>query len=144
MNPALIARLVAAACLSPIASAAAAEFYLNQVGYYPERPKIAYVSGAAAGAFELIDAETGDAVESGALGPSVSYADGGLTLREADFSDWTAPGAYFLRLGDGSESPEFVVGSGVLAEAARASLKAFYFNRASHAISAELGGAWAR
>lgn len=143
-TPPILASFSTAAALLALAGAQGAEIFVNQIGYYPDRPKVAFVEADAGAAFEVVDAGTGEVAFEGALGPAIAYADGGLTLREADFSEWTEPGEYFLRMANGDASEAFSIGSGVFAEASRASLKSFFFNRASQAIGAEQGGPWAR
>ena len=139
-RPALLALLL----LATTAHAQSDAVRLNQVGFYPDGPKVAVVTSAeATGPFTVVDAG-GAAVLSGTLGPAGTWGASGETVRQADFSALTAPGEYTLRVEGVGESHPFRVGGAVLAGVARAALKGYYFQRASTALDAEHAGPWAR
>jgi endoglucanase len=117
---------------------------LNQVGFYPEAPKVAAAIGAASGDFDVVEAASGTVVFSAPLPSPVVWAPSGEVVRLADFSALAEPGTYRLRLADGTESPPFRIASHVHQALAEAALRGFYFQRASTALLPEHAGPWAR
>jgi endoglucanase len=115
---------------------------LNQVGYLPNAEKIAFIK-AATDQFKVMESATGNIVYKGMSGKPQYWSFSGDTVRTADFSAVTKPGTYKLCAGDKC-SAEFTIREDVYNEVTKASLKAFYYNRASFAITKEFGGKWAR
>ena len=141
IRPALFVLLLLA---TTAASAQSDAIRLNQVGFYPDAPKVAVVaSPEATGAFTVVGAG-GAAVLTGTLGPARTWDASGETVRQADFSALTVPGTYTLRVEGVGESYSFEVGGAILDGVARAALKGYYFQRASTALDAEHAGPWAR
>ncbi|NLD98641.1 MAG: endoglucanase, partial [Fibrobacter sp.] len=62
----------------------------------------------------------------------------------ADFSSFKNPGEYKIQVQGSSDSYPFEIKSHVHNDLARASIKAFYFNRASMAIEQQYGDKWSR
>ncbi|WP_436925980.1 glycoside hydrolase family 9 protein [Halosimplex amylolyticum] len=86
---------------------------VDQVGYRPSDPKEAVVRTDAT-AFTVFDAETGQAVASGALSAPTDDEASGDTVRHAEFDDVTEPGTYQVAVADGTAaSHPFEVGEGV-------------------------------
>ncbi|AWB27528.1 glycoside hydrolase family 9 protein [Halococcoides cellulosivorans] len=94
---------------------------VNQVGYATDMQKVAIVSSgqadlASVSSFEVVDVETGDAVESGTLSDAVedTFYEGvessGHSVKYADFTGLTTSGTYKVVAGS-YESHEFEVGS---------------------------------
>jgi hypothetical protein len=84
-------------------AAASVRVLVDQVGYEPQAPKVALVTGAAGDAapeaFALIDVASGKTVLEGQLKPSGDVYDWrGMTFWSADFSAWREPGRYALRI----------------------------------------------
>lgn len=119
------------------------EVRLNQVGFYPLAPKLAVVLGSAALKFNLEDARQ-QVVYSGILKASDKPDLSGSTIYTADFTGFTTPGAYTLRVAESNFSYPVHIQANAHAAAAKASLKAFYLIRASIEIKPEFGGQWAR
>ena len=119
------------------------EVRLNQVGFYPLAPKLAVVLGNAAQKFNLEDARQ-QVVYSGTLKASDKPDLSGSTIYTADFSSFQTPGDYTLRVPASNFSYPVHIRANAHAEAAKASLKAFYLIRASMEIKPEFGGQWAR
>lgn len=117
---------------------------LNQVGYYPDGPKLAAVADAPAGSFSVIGAETGEAVYSGELGESRMWTPAGESIRLADFTSLTDEGLYYIDVPGVGQSYPFRIEQNILQEVARGSLKALYFQRVSTPLEPEYAGAWAR
>ena len=117
---------------------------LNRVCFYPDGPKVAGVEDSKVRTFAVVALERGGIVLRGALGPATRWPASGETVRQADFSRLRKPGRYALVVAGVGRSYPFRVEPGVLREAARASIKAFYFQRASTTLDVRYAGAWAR
>ena len=117
---------------------------LNQIGFLPEAQKIALVSGGAKGPFRVLSAGAREVVLSAELSPAETWPMSGDLASIADFSALDAPGDYILELPDSGVSAHFTIAQNPFAAIHDASLKAYYFNRASTALSAELAGNWQR
>ena len=86
---------------------------VDQVGYRPADRKEAVVR-ADATAYTVFDAESGEAVTSGALSDRIDDDASGDIVRHAAFDGLTEPGTYQLAVGDGTvASHPFEVGEGV-------------------------------
>ena len=131
--------------LSPGAPAAQAApaIRIDQLGYFPDAPKVAAVVGAAGEAFAVRSA-AGDTVLRGRLGAPRSGGVSSGTVRLADFSAVRAPGGYTLCVAGAGCSAPFQVRADVLAPLVQAALKAFYYQRASTPLPARWAGPWAR
>ena len=104
---------------------------LNQVGFYPQAPKVAVVVGAAAGPFYLTTPDLATTVFTGELGAQ-QYADLSFQqTRIADFSGFTGTGTFVVYIPTLGFSHPFQIKPGVHQDLARAALKAFYYQRAS-------------
>lgn len=116
----------------------------NQIGYYPDAVKIAIVSAAANDGFEVINAISGELVYSGILSETREWDASAETVRCADFSEVKTPGKYFLRAAGCPDSNPFLIDGMVHNAVAKASVKAFYYNRCSYTLTGEYAGKWAR
>lgn len=118
---------------------------INQIGYYPNSPKVAIIPGDTKdGIFELLDVKTQKVVFEGNLSAQVTSKVSEKTARKADFSEFTKSGKYCLHVpGMGCSAP-FVIGEGVYDDLGKASIKAFYFQRASTALPEKYAGIWSR
>ena len=117
---------------------------VNQLGYYPEAEKIALITTHAVD-FEVVDAASGRSVYKGITGKPEYWPFSGDTARVADFTRVTTPGRYRVCIGGSSLcSYEFVIGNNIYNDLAKASIKAFYFNRSGFEITEEFGAQWAR
>lgn len=114
---------------------------LNQLGYYPNGPKIAIVTQGGGPKFTLL--ENNKAVFTGSLIESVNPALNGRKTLIADFTSFTKPGRYVISV-DGMVSSSFVIGPDVFKEIAAASVKAYYYNRASTPLPQKYAGKWYR
>lgn len=117
---------------------------LNQIGFYPAAPKVAVVAGDGFEAFEVKDAKSGKTVLKGKLGPVRTSQHSGKHTRVADFSQLRKPGNYTVEVPGLGKSAPFSVGARVHREVAEASLKGFYFQRASTELPEKYAGKWAR
>lgn len=117
---------------------------MNQVGFYPAAPKVAVVASNAADAFEVKDAKSGKTVLKGKLGAVRASQHSGKHTRLADFSGLRKPGSYVVEIAGLGKSAPFNIGSRVHRDVAEASLKAFYYQRASVEIPEKYAGKWTR
>jgi endoglucanase len=121
-----------------------ANIRFNQIGFYPNRPKVAIGVGAAAGPFHILSSDKQDTVFSGTLSSSATWSFSGETVRKADFSSFDSTGSFCVYIPGLGDSPPFDIKPSVHHDAARASIKAFYYQRASTALPASYAGTWAR
>lgn len=113
---------------------------LNQIGFYPDFPKLAVVPGRGE-LFHLIEVSHQSVVYTGQLVVSQKGHD---QVSIADFSDFKEPGHYVLHVPGWGYSYDFIIDHHLFEGIGRASLKAFYYNRASVALEEKHAGAWAR
>jgi endoglucanase len=119
---------------------------VDQVGYAPAADKLAVVVGGRATTFQVVDERTGRAVDPGdrPLGAPQDSALSGETVQVAEFSDLRTPGTYHLEAPGADPSPSFSIATDVYRAPALATLKAFYYWRASTALEPAQAGPWAR
>lgn len=132
---------------SPPPSTDSSAVRLNQLGFMPSSNKLAVLANATATntRFELIQVSDNSVVMSGDLSSASTWDLSGETVKVADFSSVTAAGEYRLRVnGIAQDSLAFRIGNDIFDDLHSATLKAYYFNRASTALEAEHAGDWAR
>lgn len=117
---------------------------LNQVGFYPDAPKIAIFPDDAAGKFRVVDISTEEPVFESDLNHPKFWELAGETVSIADFSEFKTPGRYYIEHDRAGRSHKFEIRDEIFRELSKASVKAFYFNRASTELYAEHAGIWAR
>jgi endoglucanase len=122
----------------------AGTIHVNQVGYYPEGVKTAIAVGSTGDSFSLVTASTGTVVFTKDLGASALWDASSENARVADFSEFITEGEYRIKIAGCDDSYSFKVGSDINRDLVKASIKAFYYNRASMAIDAMYAGTWAR
>lgn len=130
--------------MSPLLIYAQGEIKLNQIGFYPDAPKMAVLPDAAEGTFRVIDINTNEPVYEATLGKPRFWELSGETVSIADFSEFTKPGIYRIEHDQAGHSYDFKIHDEVFRELSKASIKAFYFNRASTELKEEHAGIWAR
>ncbi len=118
--------------------------HVNQLGFAAESPKIAVVPAAAGADFWLVDASSNKEVLRGPLTTARTWDMAEQSVRLADFSAFEKPGRYFVRAEGAADSPAFRIGDGVLDEALKASVKAYYFNRTGAGLEERHAGEFAR
>ena len=116
----------------------------NQLGYYPQAPKIMITPQMDASGFVIRNTETDEVVYEGDLVNGGTHSPSGETVKIADFSDFDDIGRFVLEIEDGETSYPFYVGDNVFEGVTDAVLKALYFNRASLELDEEYAGTWAR
>jgi endoglucanase len=117
------------------------EIKVDQAGYLPSRPKIAFVvSKAAAATFVVRRARDGGVAFEGRLAAPADDADSGDLVRAADFTKLTEPGSYYLDVAGAGRSWDFSVAENVYARALYLALRSFYGQRCGTAV--DLGPAF--
>lgn len=117
---------------------------LNQIGFYPEAPKIAVVAGEAEGEFYITSPNLLDTFYTGGLSEKYVSSFSSKTTRIADFSDFKSAGTFVIHIPAVGYSHPFDIQPNVHHDVARASLKGFYFQRASTALPPEYAAIWSR
>lgn len=128
---------------------------LNQLGYLPNAPKIARVSGfpeeltAAAGTpFEVRDLRTSEIAYTGELQllDDFDAVVSGERVLAADFSDLSLPGDYYLTVNayQVEDSPPFKVADDLYNQLLIDSLRYFYLQRSGIELEAQHAGRFAR
>jgi endoglucanase len=115
----------------------------NQLGYYPKAVKRAVVVESKASEFEIKSPE-GKSVFTGKLSEAKYWDKSGENVRIADFSDFTEPGSYILTVKDGKDTGRFEIKDNLYRDAFKATLKNFYYIRASMDIEEKYAGKWHR
>ena len=118
--------------------------HLNQIGYYPNSQKIAVVTEGEPDYFYVLSPDFSDTLYTGQLSSIREAPNSGERVRVADFSDFNEPGNYIIWITKLGYSYPFTIKPIVYEDAAKASLKGFYFQRMSTPISYQHGGKWAR
>jgi endoglucanase len=116
---------------------------LNQIGFYPDWPKIAVVSNKSGGDFYIEDAQK-NVLFKGTLTKSLNPSFAGKPTWIADFSNFHTPGKYVIHVNGIGFSYHFTVKDAVHNEVAAGALKAYYFMRASIPLKEKYAGKWAR
>ena len=116
---------------------------VNQVGFLPDAPKIAIVIGKVSGRF-LVKNMNGKVVFSGKLQASGVADFNGVKTASANFSALRQSGNFVVSVQGLPDSYPFEIKPNVYADAAKASLKAFYFQRASTGLPEKYAEKWHR
>jgi endoglucanase len=130
--------------LFPFLSAqdAASKIRINQIGFYPDAPKIAVITDDKASDFIIKSVSSGEVVLKSKLSaPHKSVFSPQLT-RIADFSSVSKPGIYLLSLPGQVDSYSFEIKTGVFNKLTKALIKGFYFQRMSTSLAPEFAGKW--
>ncbi len=122
-----------------------AAIQVNQVGFYPNAPKVAVVTVEATSPdFFVIGWQSKDTVLRGKLSEKIQSANSSIITRIADFSSLKKTGTYQVAIPGSHSSYPFVIKEKVLAEVAIAVLKSYYFQRVSMPLDEEYAGKWKR
>jgi len=117
--------------------------HLNQVGYYPEAPKIAIVVDVPDETqFEIINA-SGNVAFSGLLSEEIFWDKSGEKVRKADFTTLTTLGIFKIRVGDKISWP-FEIRTDAWRQVAVALMKSYYLQRASFELEEAHAGIYKR
>jgi endoglucanase len=118
--------------------------HLNQIGFYPAAPKMAVVVGPASGKFYLKTPDLKTTVFTGELGAQKADALSAQQTRLADFSRCQTAGTYVVYIPKVGVSHPFQIKARVHESVAQASLKGYYYQRASTPLPPATAGQWSR
>ena len=122
-----------------------AQIVFNQIGFYPDGSKFAFViNSAEAVDFFVLSVDKKDTLYKGKLKAEVHSAYSSATTKAANFSTFKKAGEYVLFVPSVGYSSPFKINKNIYKEVAKASVKAFYFQRASMPLLKEYAGIWAR
>jgi len=109
---------------------------LDQVGYLPSQPKLAFLTlpGRSGNEFQVLQLPGKKTVLKGKLGDPTHDPDSGDTLRSMDFSSLTVPGTYVLRVPGLVESHPFRVDQDTYTDAFYLSMRSYYGQRCGVAV----------
>ena len=117
---------------------------LNQVGFYTNGPKMAIVISTIATKFSIVDAVSNENVFTEELTKPEVWPYSNDTCSKAVFTKFTKAGKYYILVPGLGKSHPFSISAHVGMEAAKASLKMYYYQRASTALPEQYAGKWAR
>lgn len=117
---------------------------INQIGFYPNAPKLAIVVETSADQFYITTPDLKDTLYNGHLSAPRTWPYSEETVRQADFSDFITIGTFVVLVPGLGHSAPFDIKPRVHQEVARATTKAFYFQRMSIHLTEEFAGKWAR
>jgi len=129
---------------SVVAQEGAGLVRLNQIGFYPDAPKIAVIAENIVGNFSVINAVNGEVVYTAALSAPHKSVFSEKVTRIADFTAVNKPGSYRITLPGQSDSYVFEIMPKVHTGVAKALIKGFYFQRMSTPLLPEYAGKWSR
>ena len=118
---------------------------LNQLGFYTHGPKAAIITGKTTTyQFYITTTDLTDTVFSGFLGKEMKSAYSATVTRQADFTALDKTGSFVVLVPGMEPSFVFRIGDEILKEAGLATLKAFYYQRASMPLDFIHAGKWHR
>jgi len=121
---------------------AAARIHLNQIGFYPEAPKVAVITDNSEGEFLVRSVTSGEIVLKSKLSSPHKSQFSNEVTRIADFSKVTKTGVYKLNLPGKGDSYTFEIKPKVFCNLTKALIKGFYFQRMSTPLLPEYAGKW--
>ncbi len=116
---------------------------VNQMGYYVSSPKLVVVGDSIEAPFYVVDS-FGNVVFKGILKSQEFWRPSGEKVSRGDFSSLEKTGRFQVLVPSIGLSPSFVIDSVIYGEAFKASLKSYYYQRASMDLDSQYAGAWAR
>lgn len=130
---------------APVPGARSVQIDINSVGFPTGAAKWAVVPDGPARVFTVLDGR-GRVALKGRLSAPATWPLSGDSVKLADLSGLRRPGTYRLRVEATPwvESTPFTIADGVYTPLTAAAIRAFYFNRASTAVTPALGGVYAR
>jgi len=118
---------------------------LNQVGFYPNAPKVAVVTGeVASNDFYIASTNLRDTVFRGKLSEQKQSAYSSTKTRIAVFSSFTDQGSFVVCVPGAGTSYIFEINDSVNKNVGRAVLKGYYYQRVSMPLQEKYAGKWHR
>ncbi|HSK63983.1 MAG TPA: glycoside hydrolase family 9 protein, partial [Pyrinomonadaceae bacterium] len=125
--------VIIACCISVAAQTTAIK--VDQVGYLPNAPKLAFVvANKTAAEFLLRRADNSSIVFRGRLSAPVDDADSGDRVQLADFSRFRTEGKFYLEVPGVGKSWSFSIGPSVYRRAFYLTMRSFYGQRCGTAV----------
>ena len=126
--------VIIACCISVAAQTTAIK--VDQVGYLPKAPKLAFVVAGqtAAAEFRLRRADNASIVFRGRLSAPVADTDSGDRVQVADFSQFRTAGKFYLEVPGLGKSWSFTIGPSVYSRAFYLTMRSFYGQRCGTAV----------
>ena len=128
----------------PAAAAGSSSIRLNQLGFYPNGPKIAIILTDAGRPFQVTTPDGKKVLFSGTLSEARKNSISGKTARTADFSAFRTAGTYVINVPGVGQSYSFTIKKNIHRDLASGSLKGFYYQRASTSLPEKFAGQWHR
>ena len=129
---------------TPAAAQESNPIRLNQLGFYPNGPKVAIVLTDSEGPFQVTTPDGKKVLFSGTLSEARKNSISGKTARTADFSAFKTTGTYVVTVPGLGRSYPFEIAPNVHHDLAAGSLKGFYYQRATTALPEKYAGQWHR
>jgi endoglucanase len=118
---------------------------LNQLGFYPNAPKVAIVTGdVSANNFYITSTNLRDTLFTGTLGAEKKSAYSSTKTRLADFSKLTSKGSFVMLINGVGHSYVFDIADDANKQAAVSTIKGYYFQRVSMPLEERYAGKWHR
>jgi endoglucanase len=117
---------------------------INQVGFYPNAPKVAVVQSDKATEFTITSVAGKKSVFSGTLSPGIKSIYSDKIYKTADFSSFTTPGKYVLVVPAAGLSYPFEIKDEILHDVSKAAIKNYYYQRLSIPLAEKYAGKWKR
>ncbi len=117
---------------------------INQVGFYPDKPKMAVIVNSDAMNFAVKSKKDNKTVFRGKLSEKRKSPFSDKYTKIADFSAVKKAGTYYVEVPALGKSYSFEIRTEVHKEVAKASIKGFYFQRLGIPLEAKYAGQWAR
>ncbi len=143
MSKSKVKAAVFLAAMFCLAHATPDDYRINQLGYYPAANKIVPIKGTSDSTFVLLDTD-GNTVYNGVLSKYFYWSLSGDSVKHADFSDFRQEGTFWIKTSDKGMSPPVKISTNVLYDVSMASLKTFYYQRASMPLEEQYAGRFAR
>ncbi|MFN8416002.1 MAG: glycoside hydrolase family 9 protein [Cytophagaceae bacterium] len=117
---------------------------VNQVGFYPNSPKVAIVTDSNATEFTIVNAATKQVVYTGAIEKMGVWEYSDEFSGKADFTKFTTVGKYYVSVKGVGDSYPFEIAPQANLNIGKASLRFFYYQRACIDLPEQYAGKWAR
>ena len=116
--------------------------YTNQIGFYPVSEKTAVICGSKSSKFSIVSVDKKKTFLTGNLSDIQywNYADDSVQI--ADFSNFKDTGTYLVHVEDIGYSAPFKIKGKIYSDLAKASIKAYFFQRSGCEIQEKWGGIW--
>jgi len=142
----LILFVLVCTSLSPflMAQDEAAKIRLNQIGFFPDAPKIAVITDDINSNFMIKSVTSGEVVFKSKLSAPHKSEFSPKVTRIADFSALTKPGTYVMSLPGEGDSYTFEIKPKVFTNLTKALIQGYYFQRMSTPLVPKYAGKWSR